>query len=140
MASVPLCKRSRAIHVLDNFPPTAAVVRAKANFSLLGCHWRTRTGDGRKIVIESILEPQPVDGHHSPTASIRICFLGPVIATASNTVETIVEQTPKLREAEAQGSFLLIEIAEYRQPDETSCKGRSSPTIRYFHDVAHELL
>src|SRR5580704_9481054 len=101
--------------MLDNFPPTAAVVRAKANFSLLGCHWRTRTGDGRKIVIESILEPQPVDGHHSPTAS--------------NTVETIVEQTPKLREAEAQGSFLLIEIAEYRQPDESSCKGRSSPTI-----------
>src|SRR5580700_1315963 len=101
MASVPLCKRSRAIHVLDNFPPTAAVVRAKANFPLLGCHGRTRTGDNRKIVIESVLEPQPVDHHNFPTASIRICFLRPVIVTASNTVETIIEQTPKVRETEA---------------------------------------
>src|SRR6266513_4697678 len=104
--------------MLDNFSPTTAIVGTKANFSLLSCYGDTGIRDGREIVVESVLEPQPVNGHYSPTGIISISSLRPIIATTGNTVETILEQTPKLHETEAYGSFLLIEIAYYRQRDE----------------------
>src|SRR3984893_10258189 len=67
MAPIPVSMCCRTIHVLDDFSPTATVVGAKANFSLLGRHWRTRIGKGRKIVIKPAREPQAVNNHDFPT-------------------------------------------------------------------------
>jgi hypothetical protein len=48
MAPVPLSNRCGAIHMLDNFSPTTAIVSTKTNFSLLSCYGDTGISDGGK--------------------------------------------------------------------------------------------
>src|SRR6266550_710700 len=80
--------------MLDNFSPTTAIVGTKANFSLLSCYGDIGIRDGREIVVESVLEPQPVNGHYSPTGIISICSLRPIIATTDNETRALVVAGP----------------------------------------------
>src|ERR1700683_1906551 len=63
---VPFRQCSSLALVLDDFSPTTAVVRTKADFTLGSGHGNSGIANSREIVVEGILEPHTVKDHDSP--------------------------------------------------------------------------
>src|SRR5258708_39456605 len=86
--------------MLNDFPPTAAIVGTKADFTLSQRHGSSRIADSCEIIIEGVLEPHAVKDHESPASVVGIGFLGPMLTAPSNSIKAVFKQTPKLSDAE----------------------------------------
>src|SRR5215469_11082198 len=92
MRPVPLGQARCLVFVLDYLSPTAAVVSAKTNLSILHAHRVGGIRNGREVVIVKVLKPDGICNQKSPTVAERIRLLRPIIATPSYPIETVFEQ------------------------------------------------
>src|SRR5690242_333679 len=101
MRHVPFGQLHSSALMLDDLPPTAPVIGAKADFTLSQCHWSSRIANSCEVIIEGILEPHTVEDHESPAPVVGIGFLRPIFPATSEPIETVRKYSLKLPNAEA---------------------------------------
>src|SRR5215469_6443033 len=100
MTPVPFGKLYGSALMLDDFPPTAAVVGAKTDFTLGDGHRSRRIANSCEVIIESVLEPHAVKDHEPKATVVGIGFLRPVLTAPGDPIEAVGKQTPKLWDSE----------------------------------------